>query len=201
VAVAKVTELKEVRAPPLLFRDFNATAAANSLRARVSCMYPQHLPSWFSLAKPKGAALSAVGLLCALVSSPSCDRSPHACTSAGDRLHLPRHGLPATPGRGYGGDRRLAAHLPGDDRTARQRDHPGAGAGETNNPFRVNPDPRRHHARRGHFCAGPVKAMRSAPARETHWESAKAPMFPKTVWGSLCWELARAPRWEFRQRG
>jgi hypothetical protein len=31
-------------------------------------------------------------------------------------------------------------------------------------------------------------------AREAHWEPAKAPMFPQAVWGSLCWELATAPR-------
>jgi hypothetical protein len=34
-----------------------------------------------------------------------------------------------------------------------------------------------------------------AGARETHWEPAKAPMFPQAVWGSLCWELATAPHW------
>jgi hypothetical protein len=38
--------------------------------------------------------------------------------------------------------------------------------------------------------------MHSAPAKETHWEPAKAPMVPQAAWGSLCWELARAPRWE-----
>jgi WD40 repeat protein len=33
-------------------------------------------------------------------------------------------------------------------------------------------------------------------ARVPCWEPAKAPMFPQSVWGSLCWELAMAPRSE-----
>jgi hypothetical protein len=32
-------------------------------------------------------------------------------------------------------------------------------------------------------------------ATATHWEKPKAPMFPQVVWGSLCWEQARAPSW------
>jgi hypothetical protein len=43
----------------------------------------------------------------------------------------------------------------------------------------------------GEVRARVPRAMQWEPAKATHGEPAEAPMFPRVVWGSLCWELAK----------